>query len=397
MVIYYGSNLVQELRLLAGKINKRLWIAVPYLGSPKALRQILGNKWFDNPSVSVRLLTDTSDMTCLDTESIQHFHNRGEIKSLLGLHAKLYILDDKCLLTSANLTNTAFSKRYEIGVLLTDLDAQFAIDAFNQWWNLARNFNPEELNTIYNSISHSREDKGIAFPLLWQLPDDPGTFVKNLKKKFLNYYRLIDDYNDFSKKYSNIQRLWPNYPLNCEVDGLFNYLYHEAPNRPSYEFAKKKGRDLTTEVQLNEIKKWAIEYRNWNENVKRTEKGEDDVEWRVRNSDCIKDLLSPSKIMTLSVSEIKVALNCTNSIKSDARNLALIFKFNKLHDIRIALNNLVNGDGQLAARLHFCNQIKNLGIGAMSEIVGLAFPEKYPMLNLNSKSGLRFFGYKITI
>ena len=99
--------------------------------------------------------------------------------------------------------------------------------------------------------------------------------------------------------------------------------------------------------------------------------------------------------MTLTKEEIADALRCTNSINSDPRNLSMIFKKNNTEDIKIALNELVNGDGQLAARMNSCNEVKNLGIGAMSEIIGLAYPDKYPLLNKNSKSGLRFFGYNI--
>jgi phosphatidylserine/phosphatidylglycerophosphate/cardiolipin synthase-like enzyme len=399
MKVLHGQQLVQELRKLCDSVLKRLWIAVPYIGSPTSIRKILGKNWYDNPSVSVKLLTDATDLTCIDTETIQLFHDRDEIKSLQGLHAKLYIIDDKCLLTSANLTNTAFTKRHEIGILLDGTKATDAINIFLNLWKLADNLNPEKLNELSKKKIHSEEesDFGLQLPKLYDLPSNPGALIKNLEKKFLNYNRLIADYNDFTKKYAAVQRIWKNKPINLEVDGFFNYLYHHAPRRPSYQFANKKARQLTLSSQSVEIKKWALKYRKWNEEIRKKERGEDDIAWRMRVSRRIRQLLSPKKIMTLKGSGIREALQCTNSINSDPRNLSMIFKYNEIKDIKLALNELVNGDGQLAARMNSCNEIKNLGIGAMSEIIGLTYPNKYPMLNKNSKSGLRFFGYNISI
>ena len=123
MKLLHGQQLVEELRKLSDSVSKRLWIAVPFIGSPTSIRKILGKKWYDTPSVSVKLLTDVTDLTCIDTETIQLFHDRDETKTLQGLHAKIYIIDDKCILTSANLTNTAFTKRHEIGILLEGVKA----------------------------------------------------------------------------------------------------------------------------------------------------------------------------------------------------------------------------------------------------------------------------------
>jgi phosphatidylserine/phosphatidylglycerophosphate/cardiolipin synthase-like enzyme len=398
MKVFHGQQLVKELRNLSDNVSKRLWIAVPYIGSPLSIRKILGKKWYDTPSVSVKLLTDSTDLTCIDSETIKLFHGRDEIKSLKGLHAKLYIIDDKCLLTSANLTNTAFTKRHEIGVLMEGSDANNAINTFLKWWKIADNFKLEELNRISKKKSRSNEESnfGFSLPHLYDLPTDPGAFIKNLQPKFINFNRLIADYNEFSQKYSSFQRLWPSKPINLEVDGFFNYLYHNAPGRPSYDFSDKKARQLSQSSQSAEIKRWALQYKKWNTENRKIEYV-DDIDWRIENSSKIKKLLSPKNIMNLNKAGVIKALKCTNSICSQQRNLSMIFEKNDIKNIKAALNELVNGTVQLPERLNRCNQIKNLGIGTMSEIIGLTYPEKYPMLNNNSKSGLRFFGYNIGV
>lgn len=391
MKIIQGQDLVKELRRLSDKVSSRLWIAVPYIGSPTTVRKILGKEWFDLPSVSVKLITDTSDLSCIDTETIQYFHNRGQVKTLLGLHAKIYIVDDECLITSANLTNTAFSKRHEIGVLLNSMEAEQVVETYKTWWRKASNVKPETLTKIFKTKTTSKEEKGVPLPKLFDLPTDPGSFIKNLSKKFLNYDRLVTDYEDFAVKYASIQRLWKDKPIYLEIDGLFNYLYHHAPKTPSKDYSSTAPRNLTEKKQLEEIKKWALSYKQWN----KTEKGNNDIGWRVNNSKNLKKLLAPTKAKTLNKSEIEEILSSLNSLNSYPINRTKILNNNSLSNIRKALDNLVNGKEKLAERMNKSNLIKNLGTSSMNEILGFTNPDKYPLINKNSNSGLRFFGYQI--
>jgi hypothetical protein len=391
MKVIQGQNLVTELRRLSDNVSSRLWVAVPYIGSPTTVRKILGKEWFDLPSVSVKLITDTSDLSCIDTETIQYFHNRGQVKTLTGLHAKIYIVDDECLITSANLTNTAFSKRHEIGVMLNSKEAEQVIETFKIWWKKANNVKPETLTKIFKTKTASKEEKSVPLPKLFDLPTDPGSFIKNLSKRFLNYDRLVADYEDFAEKYSSIQRLWKDKPIYLEIDGLFNYLYHHAPKTPSKDFSLKPPRNLTEKKQLEEIKKWALSYKQWN----KTEKNNNDIGWRVNNSKNLKRLLAPTKAKTLNKSEIEEVLSSLNSLNSYPINRTKILNNNSLGDIRKALDNLVNGKEELAERMNKSNSIKNLGTSSMNEILGFTNPDKYPLINKNSNSGLRFFGYQI--
>lgn len=392
MKLLHGQQLVKELRKLADSVSERLWVAVPYIGSPTTVRKILGKEWFDSPSVSVKLLTDTSDLSCIDTETIQHFHDRGQVKTLTGLHAKIYIVDDTCLISSANLTNTAFSKRHEIGILCNSSQAKQVIDTFDSWWKKSENVKPDKLNKIFSTKRNSIEERtGVSLPTLFNLPSDPGSFIKNLAKRFLNYDRLVADYEDFAKKYSSVQRIWKNKPLNFEIDGLFNYLYHEAPRTPSNIYSKKKPRKLSQPEQMSEIRKWADNYKKWNDE----ERDGDEIEWRMNSSRILKKLLSPNKVTRLTKTELEKAFRCLNSLNSYPINRTKILNNNSLSEIRQALNELVNGNGHLASRMDLCNNIKHLGTSSMNEILGFTSPNKYPLINKNSNCGLRFFGYQI--
>jgi len=392
MKLLQGQQLVKELRKLADSVTERLWIAVPYIGSLTTVRRVLGKQWFDSTSVSVKLLTDASDLTGIDTETIQHFHDRGEVKSLTGLHAKIYIVDDTCIISSANLTNTAFTKRHEIGVLCNSSQAKQVIDTFDGWWEQSGNVKPDKLNKIFTTKRNSNEErKGVFLPTLFDLPNDPGSFTKNLSRKFLNYDSLVANYKDFAKKYSSVQRIWRDKPLFLEIDCLFDYLFHQAPRTPSNKYYKSKPRRLTEAEQMNEINKWAKNFKEWN--IK--ERDGNAIGYNMRSSRALKKYFSSKKAPTLTKAELNDAFHHLHCLNSLPINRTKILNNNSVSEIRQAINNLVNGSGQLAARMEGCNKINNLGTSTMNEILGFTSPDKYPLININANSGMRFFGYHI--
>jgi phosphatidylserine/phosphatidylglycerophosphate/cardiolipin synthase-like enzyme len=118
MQILSEQQLVDTLRHRVDHANARLWICSPFVGGWTGnVRRILGTNWQRNVG-DVRLLTDI-DAKGFKLSTMRQFFRRGTVRTLLGLHAKVYVVDDVALVTSANLTGTAFSKRHEAGVLLS--------------------------------------------------------------------------------------------------------------------------------------------------------------------------------------------------------------------------------------------------------------------------------------
>jgi len=388
MKILHGQQLVNELRKLSDNVKNRIWISAPYIGNPNSIGKILGKRWFDSPSINIKLLTDVSDLSCIDTQTLQLFHNRGQVKTLLGLHAKIYIIDNTCLITSANLTSTAFSKRYEIGIICNSNQSKLTIDIFEEWWSKSKNIDPDKLNKIFKSKIDSNEEIGITLPKLNDLPHYPGRFIQNLGKSFLNYPRLLEDYRDFATKYASIQRIWNKQPLNFEVDGFLDYLYH-GDMSPSKKYETTLPRNLSTTEQLKQIKEWSLSFKVW-------AKDRDNNEWRLNNSKFIRNKLSPSKIKKLSKDEVRDVLLNTNAGISRRGNCNTVIKENKLNDVLNSLDILVNAHNlELPERFNRCNEIKGIGPSMMNELLGFCYPEKYPLINKNSNCGLRFFGYQI--
>lgn len=172
--ILYGLDLVNQLRKHADNIKERLWIAVPYIGEFDSVQRIIGRTWLENYSLSVRLLTDICEFNNFNTETIKAFYKIGKIKHLLGLHAKIFIFDNYCLITSANLTNTAFSKRYEIGIFLDEDNSERTISVFENWWKKSDDVTLDNLRIFSNKKFNSTEESiGSKFPTIWNLPEAP--------------------------------------------------------------------------------------------------------------------------------------------------------------------------------------------------------------------------------
>jgi hypothetical protein len=388
MNILYGQNLVDQLRSHSDKIKVRLWIAVPYIGGLVSVRRILGKNWIDNPNVSIRLLTDTNEFNNFNSETISLFHERGEIKHLAGLHAKIFILDDTCLLTSANLTNKAFTRRHEIGIHLHSQSANKAIRIFESWWKKAENVSIENLNKLIKGNRTSREEQdGSNLKAIWSLPHDPGRSAKNLEKKFLNYDSLLAQYKDFANKYKSIQRLWRSKPIFFETDCFLNYLFHDANGTPSNKYQEKAPRQMTAARQLAEVGKYAKLFK--------ADIEKQAINRYINSSRTIRQFLKPARINSLTKSNILEVLDQLNGLSSYPWNKNTIMDSNSLPQLRHALDVLVNGKHPLAARMTECNKIRGLGSSSMNEILGFSYPDKYPLINKNSNSGLRFFGYQI--
>ncbi|MBU0586711.1 phospholipase D family protein [Candidatus Micrarchaeota archaeon] len=397
MKILSCQDLLDSLHNLSMQVKDKLWIATPYLGNWEAIRNILGNKWIDDGNVNVRLLTDISDYGGLNYESIKYFQYRGKIKSIIGLHAKIYIIDDNAILASANLTGTAFSRRYEVAVLFEGIDAIPLIELYEQWWNnvaeeISSDWRPKKpkkgLKQENDEMTHEK------LPIRWELPIVPNKKIE-WKKKFLDYESYLNKYSDLANMYNHIQRLWPKSPLFFEIDAFLNYLFHHAPGKPTK--SNKATKSLNQKDKELEIRKYAHNFKKWIDN------GSDGIETnerREKSSNKINNMLRKDRIETVSIEEVKQVIdqfNCMNSVPLNKTRF-LNPNNNDLHAIRDAWKNLLFGMDPLAARMLQCsNALKYFGNSSIYELLAFYYPEKYPIRNSNSSSGLRFFGYDVSI
>jgi len=140
------------------------------------VRSVLGRRWWDNNSIDVRLLIDPDEKQ-VNRNTALRFAARGRIRKLRGLHAKIYVVDDRVLLTSANLTFAGFAKRHEAGAILTGMAASSAIALFSSWWSSAADFSIADVLRLPRTKLHvAGEDDVPGLPQPIALPPDHRRF-----------------------------------------------------------------------------------------------------------------------------------------------------------------------------------------------------------------------------
>src|SRR3954467_221274 len=107
----HGSDIGLTLRKLSDGAKFRMSIVSPYIGRWPAVAALLGANWWLGSTLPLQVITDISSPGNVHCGTLLRLRNRGLVRTLKGVHAKIYIIDDQAIVTSANLTETAFTKR----------------------------------------------------------------------------------------------------------------------------------------------------------------------------------------------------------------------------------------------------------------------------------------------
>lgn len=186
MIHLTETNLADTLRIRCDSVQNRIWVVSPFVGNVSDIDCILGHNW-SNAQIDRRLIFDSVSGS-MSHDTFNEFIKRGiEMKSLASVHAKIYIIDNWCLITSANLTASAFSKRYEIGNSIEDENSvNLIVDIFNKWWKKSVCVNSQ---TPINEINTSNK-----FSVIHSLPPKPN-FKRKLKLDELKVTYIVGVWN----------------------------------------------------------------------------------------------------------------------------------------------------------------------------------------------------------
>ena len=376
--ILSGQSLVDTLREHCDQAKERIWIASPYIGTFKDVQKIIGENWM-RTHIDFRVLTDVeSGFIRRDTYTQFKESSNTEIRSLLSLHAKIYLIDDWCLLTSANLTGMAFSARHEVGQVVSGI--QQVVTLFVQWWKKA-----QVVSSLPPYLSKTITDKEDSnkYKVLYELPK----YTSGASDQFL---KKCDQFKEFASLYESVtgrnqQMVRDGFTLYEEVDYFFNYLYHRHPDKPSKEYTKVV-RSLTSREVKPEIRRYfkIMSYESKKE------------QWRLERRDRIRELL-PFKVgRSPRKQEIQDVLNCLHCLHSYGWHKPKILAENDPRSIARAWNKLIQAPSINAQLLkEVIEEIKHFGMFSACELIAWYYPKKYPMINSNSESGMRFFGFDI--
>jgi hypothetical protein len=377
-----GQRLVDKLNSVAASARHRLWIASPYVGSWNDVKKILGVAW--EKVDDVRLLVD-KDSGYLSRDTLERFAAHRPLHSLQGLHAKLYVVDDFVLLTSANLTGYAFKKRHEVGLLLSGQAAQHLVSLYEHLWTLSAEIAVEDVPTPRGRQGTSEEPHGTDLPDLWTLPQPPDP-RDTVSRAFLDYPHFLAEYKQFVKAYLSCGGPdAPELPIYFETDAFLNFLF-QGRDQPSQPFKTNPPRNLSDADRRREIATARARFRKdgW------------DAAFHVKRSRAIRRLLKRTNLKRLSrVQMIEVAskLNCFG------RNALARSRFisnNRIGDVRRAWASLIYGEGAQVLRMQNCKaSLYGFGRSAIQELIGYHSPKEYPLRNQNVNAGLRFLGYNV--
>jgi len=398
METIHGAKLGMTFRQLSDRARARVWIVSPYIGRWPAVSSLLGANWWLGTMLDLRVITDISEPCNANRGTLLHFIDRGAVKSIPGIHAKVYIFDSRVLLTSANLTETAFTKRREIGTLLNEQESVDAIQIFETWWKLADDLNEAALAALEKSASTEvfPEPDGTELPTLWSLPSRPANeqFAgSGESERTSNYRQFLKNYREIASLYESVQRIWPTAPLFLEVDAFLNYLFHEAPYRPSFAYwgnVSKSTMDAAGRQQ--EITTRAPDFARWC-----TEHPDEESD-RMDRLLTVQKLLQRDRISELSWLDARSVADRLHAMGARQLNK---YKFlngtnNTIEAIRSAWTDLLFGRDSEDRRIRSCDErLRFFGMSSIQELLGCFYPDQYPLRNSNSDSGLKFLGFDV--
>lgn len=389
-MILYGNDLAEKIREEFDKAQKRIYIAVPFIGDWNAVKKIMGTNWISNKAIEMRILTDIGNNGYINAETIKQFLHRGEGRTLAGLHAKIYIADDSVFITSANLTATAFSKRYEICEFFKIDGSHEIITVFEQWWSKAHKIDTKWQPAAGNGQPANEAGNVSGLKKLWDLPQSAVKVIF-----FKDYQDNMIQYNHFLKLYlADKERLLPDLTEYHEMDAFFNYLFHEDENKPSFAYLKKKHRDLSDQQRASELKKYKRKFKLF------LEEKPDFENYRPDRIALIQNKLKENSIDGLDWGDLREAAGVFHTMNSFPLNKARFLNpiNNDLKTIKEAFKELLHGGGPIEQRMELCKKaLRYFGKSSIKELAAWYYPDKYPIMNRNTNSGMKFLGYDIEV
>jgi len=134
------KELYPVVRQLSSKSEDVFWVASPYLGL--RAHQVFSHKIVDAPPKDVRFIFGLDERAvgegAVNPHEIEYFQklfDNRNIRTNSALHAKLYIFDKKALVTSANLSQTAFQRNIEVGALVEGEQVEKIKRFYVKLWN----------------------------------------------------------------------------------------------------------------------------------------------------------------------------------------------------------------------------------------------------------------------
>jgi hypothetical protein len=127
----------------SAKAKNIFWVCSPYLGLDS--HEVFSRKIMEAPPKDIRfvfrlnmLSVRRGEVNPYEIEYFMEHFTRSSIRTNDAFHSKIYIFDDAALVTSANLSKSAFQTNIEVGVLLQQEQVKKAKSFFERLWKISK-------------------------------------------------------------------------------------------------------------------------------------------------------------------------------------------------------------------------------------------------------------------
>jgi len=164
------------------------WVCSPYLGLDS--HEFFSQKIIETPPKDIRFVFRLNKLSVsrgeVNPHEIEYFmeHFRSSsIRTNDAFHSKIYIFDNSALVTSANLSKSAFQTNIEAGVLLQQGQAKKAKSFFESLWKISKPIrNLDGYKTAWNKAKAKRktvENQYSKRPVTLHTRIKPWNYVAN--------------------------------------------------------------------------------------------------------------------------------------------------------------------------------------------------------------------------
>ncbi len=183
------TELYKNIQQKSSETKEILWICSPNLGSDA--HEVFSQEIARNPPTDARFVFGLSEAAVkrgkVDPYEVQYFNEHfktNSVRSDDSFHSSLYIFDSSALITSANLTKTAFESNIEVGVFLDDEQVDAVKKFFTSLWEGAKPVKDvKKYKRMWNIEKKSESKEHVK-------PSKPHTKIDSWTNNYANMWYL---------------------------------------------------------------------------------------------------------------------------------------------------------------------------------------------------------------
>lgn len=413
------TGFTQNFFLALAGTSKDAFLASPFFTTFAPIRALTEKGC--RVSLLVRLCSVTTP-TAL-REAMNDPNVRVRFYTAQSFHAKFYIIGEKALVGSANLTDAGLNRNREVSVLLErGRDAAFdelpgLFDLFWEYADVLSKAILDEFERAFKATNRPRgEEQFDAFLKSYVAKREPPTIRVGSEKvtrqrTFLQTFRrkydevLIPAYRILEHEYQSLNRRRPEFAdvdLDIELNRFLGWLrVARAPGETWMEAPVRSGEDLISNIRHFADDWFTTDNINGGD-IYRSDREIENIT-RIRTN-----LASTERISSLSYDEIfETLLGCHAFLellrftKGSIAGLKVDFaQRNSLDRIKATLSYLAHGAGDAIQRAYDCiydetYRLERFAEACVMELLGWIDPAR-PPFNGRTIKGLRFLGFDAT-